>query len=420
MSARRRVLVTGLGLVSPLGRNVELSWQKLINGESGILPEFGGAEKLPIARVIDVSKEDLKAVTLNNPRAQEPRFISLSLLATKEALKDSGLGDCDFDACERNVAVVIGNGMGAATSEIPIVAQFIANSMTRKVSPYFVPRLLPNMAAGNVSIVYKFNGPVLSPATACASGGHAINDATRLIERGDVDIAVCGGTESVLDDVSAIGFSRLKALSSNCSQNASRPFDVNRDGFVMGEGAGIIILEAEEHFLKRQSDRKVCYARIAGTGMSGDGYHVTSPSPSGVGAELCMKRAVKDSGFSFESIDYINAHATSTPVGDIIEAKAIARLFQERVNKKLKVSSTKGATGHLLGAAGAVEAIFSILSCHHQIVPPTINLENLDPELPLTLDFIVNKAEKDSNLRVTMSNSFGFGGTNVSLIFEKY
>ncbi len=408
ISAKRRsVIVSGLGLVTPLGVNVKENWDNLIKCKSGI--KVWEEEKLPIARA-NPTIEELKRVTSGNPRAQEPRFISLALLACEEALKDSQLTQEHFDFLEKNIAVIIGCGMGSATSEVPAVALLFETP--RKISPYFVPRLLPNMAAGNISIKYGFQGPILSPATACASGGHAIAEAVHLIQRGDVEVAICGGTESVLDRASIFGFGRLKALSNKCEVSASRPFDKSRDGFVMGEGAGILVLESEDHFLKRTA-KKTLYAKVSGVGMSGDAYHVTSPNPNGIGAELAMKRALKDANLN--KVDYINAHATSTPLGDEIEAKAISR-----VSPNAAVSSTKGATGHLLGAAGAVEAAFTILSLYHQTIPPTLHLSQLDPDIEtLNLDFVINEPRLKQNIKSAISNSFGFGGTNVSLVFEK-
>jgi len=422
---RRAVVVSGLGLVTPLGKTVQATWQRLLNSESGVSIWGEGLEgeaPLAAARCSGVTSEDIKRVTSSNPRAQEARFIALALLAGEEALRDSGLSSKDFDALDRNVAVVIGCGMGAATSEIPQVQNQLATASSRRVSPFFVPRLLPNMAAGNVSIVNNFRGPILSPATACASGGHAILDAARLIERGEVEVAVCGGTESALDKIAAVGFSRLKALSSSTSSSASKPFDAGRDGFVMGEGAGILILESEEHFARRVagSSSKVPYARFAGGGMSGDAFHITSPSPDGIGAELCMRRSLKDASIKdVNTVGYVNAHATSTPVGDQIEADAIGRVFEKR-KEPVKVSSTKGATGHLLGAAGAVEAAFTVLSLHYGMIPPSLNIQQIDPQIRQDrVHVVANRAIECKDMRFAMSNSFGFGGTNVSLVFER-
>jgi 3-oxoacyl-[acyl-carrier-protein] synthase II len=428
MQPRRKVFVTGLGLITPLGENVSQSWKNLISPQSGI--EFWKPNDatdveqqqsyLGVGRVkpFDSNMVELKKRLIHkNPKAMENRFILFSLLAAEEALTSSGLTIQDFQAIDHHVAVVIGCGMGAATSEIPL-----ALTSTKKISPYFIPRLLPNMAAGNVSIKYGFNGPVLSPATACASGAHAILDAARLIERGDVEVAVCGGTESTIDYLAGVGFGRLKALSTNQNcppEKMPRPFDESRDGFVLGEGAGCLILESEEHY-QRRSSKKQQFARFAGGGMSGDAFHITSPSPDGKGAELCMRRALKDAGIPANLIDYVNAHATSTPMGDTIEANAIARVLASNNEKRVKVSSTKGATGHLLGAAGAVEACFTVLSLSNSIIPPTINVEKLDPKLPLDqVDFVVNKSLEIPNYKYAMSNSFGFGGTNCSLIFAK-
>jgi 3-oxoacyl-[acyl-carrier-protein] synthase II len=406
---RRRMFVTGLGLMSPLGKGVASSWEKLTQGKTGIVP--WPEEALAVGRCSEVNAADLKRICASSPRALEPRFISLALLAAEEALQDAQLSQDHLNALERNVAVVIGCGMGAATSEIPVA---IAAGSPRKVSPFFVPRLLPNMAAGNISIVFDLRGPNLAPATACASGAHAIIDAARLIERGDVEVAVCGGTESALDSAAAIGFGRLKALSSKQTSDASKPFDVDRDGFVMGEGAGVLVLESEDHFKRRQGSK--VYARYGGGGMSGDAHHITSPHPSGRGAELSMTKALRDASVRPGNIGYVNAHATSTPIGDIIEAEAIARVLDQRP----MVSSTKGATGHLLGAAGAAEAIFTVLSLAKGVVPATIHLSKLDPKLPQEkIDFVVNQAREQPDMQWAMSNSFGFGGTNASIVFER-
>lgn len=422
MMSRRRVLVSGVGLVTPLGKTREDTWSRVLRGDTGVEPDWdcGLSQVYPVARAREATPEALKTVVSGNPRAQEPRFIALALLATQEALADAGLGQDDFERVQRNVAVVIGSGMGAATSEVPCVVTSLASGSARRVSPFFVPRLLPNMASGNVSIAYQLCGPVLSPATACASGGNGIVDACRLIERGDVDVAICGGTESALDPSAVAGFARLKALTTTNSSQASRPFDAKRNGFVMGEGAGILVLESEEHYeqrIARGGAHGSAYARICGCGMSGDGYHVTSPHPQGLGAEACMRRALKDAGVSADSISYINAHATSTPGGDVIEAQACARVFSQG---KIAISSTKGATGHLLGAAGAVESAFAILACRDQVMPPTVHVQDLDPALEelRTLDLLRDCGEK-AQIKYTMSNSFGFGGTNVSLVFER-
>lgn len=308
--------------------------------------------------------------------------------------------------------------MGAATSEIADVTETLANG--KKISPYFVPRLLPNLAAGHVSMAHDLRGPILTPATACASGAHAIGDAMRLIREGIVDVAICGGTESTLDKTAIVGFARMKALTSRQDPTASRPFDVNRDGFVMSEGAAVLVLESEEFFNRRASTKQP-YAEIVGVGMSGDAYHVSTPSPDGRGAEASMKRALHDCiarggvEASKLKVGYVNAHATSTPIGDVIEANAVSRVFPN-----CAISSTKGATGHLLGAAGALEAMFTILSLRDSVIPGTMNIETLDKKLQgLELDFVHGPGKPKNDLNFALSNSFGFGGTNVSLVFKK-
>lgn len=375
--------------------------------------KFWEEEGVNVGRCDSVPDAELKRVTKSNPRALEPRFISLALLACEEALLDSGLTEQDFDRLGRNVGVSLGSGMGSATSEIP--AAVAALGQGKKLSPYFVPRLLANLAGGNVSIAHNFQGPLLCPSTACASGAHAIADALHMIQRGDVEVCVCGGTESVLDKMSIAGFHRLKALSTNPdSKRASIPFDEQRDGFVMGEGAGVLVLESEEHFLRRQvGGKRQPYAIVRGAGMSGDANHVTSPHPGGRGAESAMRMAMKSLDGDFAQVGYCNAHATSTPMGDLIEADAIGRVFAHQV----AVSSTKSSLGHLLGAAGAVEAAITALSLHHSVAPGTVGLDRPDPKLPPHLAF--PKACSPLTAQFALTNSFGFGGTNVSLLLER-
>lgn len=409
---RRRVVVTGMGVVSPLGTGTEFAWQNLLKGHCGIV-ELKDKEysKLPsrIAAVIpnEANSEVSKALSKSNLRFMAPATC-LALLATSEALKDSnwmpesdkdreltgvtlGMGMIDLkDVCETNDALQLGYN---------------------KVSPFFVPRILPNMAAGHISIKYGFRGPNHAVSTACATGAHSIGDAFRFIRNGDADVMVSGGAEACISPLAIAGFCRLRALSTafnNEPHKASRPFDKQRDGFVMGEGAAVLILEEYEHALQRNAK---IYAEILGYGLSGDASHITSPKEDGSGAILSMRRALQDGNIESGKVTYINAHATSTPVGDGIESTAIKTLFNDNF-KNIMVSSTKGAHGHLLGAAGNLEAVFTILACHYGIVPPTLNLEDPVDDL----HYVAKVPQKwTQERRIALKNSFGFGGTNATL-----
>ena len=359
----------------------------------------------------------MRAEVADNPRAKDARFIALALAAAADALEDAGLADSD--AWERDTAAcAVGCCMGAATAEID--AASVALRAAKRLSPFFVPRLLPNMAAGHVSMRHRLRGPLLAPATACAAGAHAVGDGFRLVQRGDADVAVCGGTESAMDKVAVAGFARLGALSrAEDPALASRPFHAQRDGFVMGEGAAILVLESLEHAARRGAPR--VYAEVLGYGASADAHHVTASAPDGAGAELAMRRALRDAGR--DAVDYLNAHATSTPAGDLAEARAASRVFAAR-DPRVLVTSTKGATGHLLGAAGAIEAAFAALSVFHGRAPPTRGLtpETLDPELramPGLRWFADDGGAGAGGVRTAMSTSFGFGGPNVSLVFGR-
>lgn len=409
---RRRVVITGVGVVSPLGSGTELVWQNLLKGQSGIVPlQSEEYSKLPcrIGGVVPVDKDEKvkQALSKGNLKSMAPATC-LALVATAEALSDAqwapenetekevtgvalGMGMIDLtDVCNTNDALKLGYN---------------------KVSPFFVPRILPNMAAGHISIKYGFRGPNHSVSTACATGAHSIGDAFRFIRNGDADVMVCGGAESCISPLAIAGFCRLRALSTAFNDEptkASRPFDKKRDGFVMGEGAAVLVLEEYEHAMKRNSKM---YAEILGYGLSGDASHITSPREDGSGAILSMSRALRDSNISKEEITYINAHATSTPVGDGIESTAIKSLFGNH-SKKISISSTKGAHGHLLGAAGNLEAVFTSLACYHGVIPPTINLEDPVDDM----NYVANFPRKwEFERRVALKNSFGFGGTNATL-----
>jgi 3-oxoacyl-[acyl-carrier-protein] synthase II len=415
----RRVVVTGIGLVTPLGVGAEHVWQRLLAGRSGIgaIQRFDVAD-LPskIAGQVpcgETANGDFNADDWIPPKEQRKmdEFIVFALGAAVQAVKDSGWEPQDEDGRERT-GVMIGSGIGG----LPGISE---GSVTlhergpRRISPFFIPSNLINLASGHVSIRFRFSGPNHAVVTACSSGAHAIGDAARLIQWEDADVMVCGGTEAAICRIGIAGFAAARALSTGFNdqpQRASRPWDKARDGFVMGEGAGIVVLEELDHARRRGAK---IYAEILGYGMSGDAHHITAPAEDGNGAFRAMRNALKRAGLGPDSIDYINAHGTSTPLGDEIELNAVKRVFGDHAYK-LAMSSTKSAIGHLLGAAGAVEAIFSILAIRDGIVPPTLNLEN--PSEGCDID-LVPFAAKERRVRYALSNSFGFGGTNASLIF---
>lgn len=409
---RRRVVVTGLGVVSPLGTGIELVWKNLLKAECGIKALTGNEySKLPcrIAGLIEVSKSEKvdKALSKSNLRAMAPATC-LALVATSEALEDANwIPQADIDKEFTGVAI----GMGMIDLQDVCATNDALKKGYNKVSPFFVPRILPNMAAGHISIKYGFRGPNHTVSTACATGAHSIGDALRFIRNGDADVMVCGGAEACISPLAIAGFCRLRALSTSFNDTpalASRPFDKRRDGFVMGEGAAILVLEEYEHAKKRNAKM---YAEVLGYGLSGDAAHITSPKEDGSGAILSMSRALKDSRIEKDQVTFINAHATSTPIGDGIESTAIKTLFDEHT-KNISISSSKGAHGHLLGAAGNLETVFAVLSCYHAILPPTLNLE--DPVD--NLNYVANIPKTwEATRRVALKNSFGFGGTNATL-----
>lgn len=409
----KRVVITGLGLVTPLGIGVETSWKSALEGKSGIVPitQFD-ASQMPVRIAGEVKDFDPALYIEAKEIKKMDRFIHFAVAAATMAMEDSGLKITAEN--DERVGVIIGAGMGGLPA-IEHYHKIYLEKGYRRISPFFIPMIIINLASGNVSIKFGAKGPNSSAVTACATGSHSIGDAFRLIQRGDADAMIAGGTESVITPLGVGGFAVMKALSmrNDEPEKASRPFDTGRDGFVMGEGSGVIVLESMESALKRGAK---IYAEIIGYGMSSDAYHITTPAPEGEGAARCMKASLKDAGIEPEKIDYINAHGTSTKYGDELETAAIKKVFGEHAYK-LCVSSTKSMTGHLLGAAGGVEAIFSALSIHNNIIPPTINLENPDPECDL--DYAPNKA-KQTDVEYAMSNSFGFGGTNACLVFKKY
>jgi beta-ketoacyl-acyl-carrier-protein synthase II len=409
---KRRVVVTGLGAVTPLGLDVKTSWENAIKGVSGI-GELTRVNKdeFPAKVAAEINDFNPENFMDRKEARKMDRFTQFALAASFMAVKDANLQITEENA--ERVGVWIGSGIGGMETYEQQFEIFM-NKGARRVSPFFVPMMIPDMAAGQVSIALGAKGMNSCTVTACATGTNSIGDAFKAIERGDADVMITGGTEAPLTKMAFAGFSAAKALSTNPNPNtASRPFDKNRDGFIMGEGAGILVLEELEHALKRGAN---IYAEIVGYGSTGDAYHITAPAPGGEGGARAMKMALEDAGLNREAVDYINAHGTSTEYNDKFETLAIKEVFGDHAYK-LTVSSTKSMTGHLLGAAGGVEAIFSVLAIKEGIIPPTINYETPDPDCDL--DYAPNKA-KERDVRVAMSNSFGFGGHNASLVFKKY
>ena len=408
----RRVVVTGLGITSPLGTGLEKNWDALTNGRSGIGPiTHFDATDFPVnfaGEVRDLSLDDF--IDKKEARKMD-LFIHYALAAAAMALEDSGL-EINQDNAER-VGVVVGSGMGGLPSIEKFHGAFLEGGY-RKISPFFIPMSIINLAAGQISIKHGAKGPNIAPVSACATGTHAIGDAFRMIQRGDADAVISGGAESTVCPLGIGGFSVMKALSTRNEDPlaASRPFDKNRDGFVMGEGSGIVVLEEYESAKKRGARM---YGEVLGYGLTADAYHLTAPSPGGEGAARCMQMALDTAGLNPEDVDYINAHGTSTPFNDLYETMAIKSVFGDHA-RKLMISSTKSMTGHLLGAAGGVEAIFSLLAIARGVVPPTINYTEPDPECDL--DYVPNEA-RQSDLKVAISNSLGFGGTNATILFRK-
>ena len=418
----RRVVVTGMGMLTPLGCGVETTWQRLLKGESG-------AKKVDTFEVSDVSckiacmvpRGDGSKGSFNPDQWMEPKeqrkvdnFIVYAMCAAKQALDDAGWRPESYQDQTRS-GVLIGSGIGGIEG-IAEMAVVLHEKGPRRVSPFFIPGRIINLASGFVSIAHGLKGPNHAVVTACSTGAHAIGDAARMVALGDADVMVAGGTESPVNRISLAGFAALRALSTNFNDDptrASRPYDKDRDGFVMGEGAGAVVLEALDHAKARGAK---IYAELIGYGLSGDAYHITAPSPDGDGAFRCMTMAIERAGISAGDIDYINAHGTSTPLGDEIELGAVQRLVGNAAGR-ISMSSTKSCIGHLLGAAGAVEAIFSILAIRDRVAPPTINLDNPSVETPI--DLVPHVARK-RDINTALSNSFGFGGTNASLIFRRY
>jgi 3-oxoacyl-[acyl-carrier-protein] synthase II len=416
----RRVVVTGLGLVTPLADGVEESWKRLLAGQSGAGPITSfDASALATTYACEVPRGDGSDGTFNPDTYMAPKdqrkvddFILFGIAAAQQAVEDSGWMPTE-EADLVRTGVLIGSGIGGLKS-IAETAVMIKEKGPRRVSPFFIPGALINLISGQVGIRYGFKGPNHSVVTACSTGAHAIGDATRLIKYGNADVMVAGGAEAAICEIGIAGFNACKALSTKRADDptkASRPYDADRDGFVMGEGAGVVVLEEYEHAKARGAK---IYAEVIGYGLSGDAYHITAPSESGEGGERSMRMALDDAGLTPADIDYINAHGTST-MADTIELGAVERMMGDAAGK-VTMSSTKSATGHLLGAAGAIEAVFSILAIRDQVAPPTINLDNVAVETKVDL---APNAKRERKINVALSNSFGFGGTNASVLFGK-
>ncbi len=409
----KRVVITGLGLVTPLGIGVNETWTALCAGKSGIgeITRFDATQyETKIAgEVKNFNPEDF--MPKKEAKRMQP-FISYAIAATRMALEDSGLVIDGSNADQ--IGVITGCGLGGL-SWLEDQCILIHERGPKKVSPFFIPLMIGNMAPGMISIQFGAKGPNISIATACAAGAHAVGDAYSVLKRGQAKAMIAGGVESVVTPSCIAGFNAMKALSTRNSepQKASRPFDKDRDGFVVGEGCGIMILETLEGALERGAH---IYAEMIGYGMSGDGHHITSPSPDGEGAARCMQSALDSAGISYDKVEYINAHGTSTPLNDLFETRAVKTVFKEKA-KQIPISSTKSMTGHLLGGAGGVETVFTALTIYNGVIPPTINLDH--PGEECDLDYVPNVARRQE-VKVAMTNSFGFGGTNASLILSKY
>ncbi|MHB2168063.1 beta-ketoacyl-ACP synthase II [Alsobacter sp. R-9] len=418
----RRVVVTGLGMVTPLGCGVDITWKRLIAGESGarVIESFDVSD-LPARVACQIPRGDGTDGTFNPDQWMDPKdqrrvddFIVYGMAAARQALEDAGWKPTTYEE-QTTTGVLIGSGIGGIGG-IYDASITLAEKGPRRISPFFIPGRLINLVSGYVSIEHGLKGPNHAVVTACSTGAHAIGDAARLIALGDADVMVAGGAESPINRLSLAGFAACRALSTSFNDTptkASRPYDKDRDGFVMGEGAGVVVLEDLEHAKARGAK---IYAEVVGYGLSGDAYHITSPSEDGDGAYRCMAAALKRAGISPGDIDYINAHGTSTPLGDEIELKAVERLLGNAA-ANLVMSSTKSSVGHLLGAAGAVEAIFSILAMRDGIAPATLNLDNPSVETPVDL---APHTPRKVDIDVALSNSFGFGGTNASIVFRRY
>jgi 3-oxoacyl-[acyl-carrier-protein] synthase II len=409
---RRRVVVTGLGVVCPVGIGLEETWKNLVSGKSGIGPiTLFDASTFPTRIAGEVHGFNAEKYMDRKEVRRNDRFIHLGVTAADMALADSGLDLAKEDL--EQVGVIIGAGIGGLGTIEETYKTYLEKGV-RKIGPFFIPSLIINLAGGQVSLKHGLKGPNYSPVSACATGNHSLGDALMLIERGMADVMVAGGCESTITHLGIGGFCAARALSerNDAPEKASRPFDKHRDGFVAAEGAGILVLEEYEHARKRGAR---VYAELCGYGASADANHITSPAPEGEGGQRAMRMALKDAGLSPEQVGYVNTHGTSTPQGDVAECQAISRVFGAAADK-VCISSTKSMTGHMLGAAGGAEAVFSVLALHRGVIPPTINVEEQDPECKL--DVVPNVA-REKRLDAVMSNSFGFGGTNAVVVFKR-
>jgi 3-oxoacyl-[acyl-carrier-protein] synthase II len=410
--SKRRVVVTGIGAVTPVGLSAAESWQNILAGKSGVAPLTGfDVTDFSVQFGASIKDFDVTTVLPRKDAKKMDTFIHYGIAAAKEAIEDSGLEVTDENA--DRIGVAIGSGIGGLPGIESGYDAYLKGG-PRKISPFFVPSNIINMISGNLSIMYGMKGPNTAIVTACSSGTHNISSAGRMIQYGDADVMIAGGAEMATSKTGLGGFAAARALSTRNDdpEVASRPWDVDRDGFVLGDGAGVIVLEEYEHAVARGA---TIYAELVGSGMSSDAYHMTMPSKGGEGAARCMKNALADAGLATDQIDYINAHGTSTPAGDVAETQAI-KLALGADAEKTAISSTKSMIGHLLGAAGGVEAVFSLQAIRDQVAPPTINLDNPDPDCDL--DYVPHTA-REMKIDVAMSNSFGFGGTNGTIIFKK-
>ena len=410
--SKRRVVVTGLGALTPVGIGYQDSWKAMVAGQSGIQTvQAFDASSLGCHIAGEVPEFDVENYLSAKDAKKMDRFMVLGIAAGVEAFKDSGLELTEENA--ERMGAYIGSGIGGINT-IEQTTVLFEEKGARRISPFYIPMTITNMISGNLSIMLGLKGPNLSMVTACSTGTHAIGEAGRLIEYGDADVMVAGGAEAPISPTAMAGFSSARALSKRNDDpaTASRPWDTGRDGFVMGEGAGVMVLEEYEHAKKRGAK---IYAELSGFGMSGDAHHMTSPSPGGEGASRCMNAAIRNAGLNPDQVDYLNAHGTSTPLGDVAETLAVKLSFGDHANK-LVISSNKSMIGHLLGAAGGVEAVMTALSIHEGVIPPTINLVDQDPECDL--DYVPGEA-RDLKINVALSNSFGFGGTNGTLAFSR-
>jgi len=410
--AKRRVVVTGLGIVSPVGNDLKSSWDSLLAGRSGasLITEFDTTEH-SVKFACTVRNFDATQYIPKKELKKMDTFIHYGIAAADQAIRDSGIEITDANA--ERIGVAVGSGIGG----LPMIEKnkdAMEKGGPRRISPFLIPGSIINMISGNLSIMYGMKGPNIAPVTACTTGTHSVGLAARMIAYGDADVMIAGGAEKASSPMGIGGFASARALSrrNDDPEAASRPWDIDRDGFVLGDGAGVMVLEEYEHARARGA---TIYAEMAGFGMSGDAYHMTSPSEGGEGAARCMVNAMNDAGINPEDVQFINAHGTSTPAGDIAETMAVKAAFGDHA-RSLAVTSTKSMTGHLLGAAGGVEAVFSIMSLYHQVATPTINIDNQDPACDL--DYVPNTA-RDMKIEYAMSNSFGFGGTNGTVLFKK-